>query len=301
VVVGAEIDGDRLPDARAVAAGWVAHVEAGLRLELPVDGVVEQARADLADLLLADELDASAVLALDRFGQHAVARRALWTMVEDQRLRVDHGAPLVALAAHRRLTQDEGADELARAAVGPVAAAAHRLRRTGDATVQLAAAALLDAAAQPEAASLCRSRVAAQAPAVRGSIGAATDGPAGRLLGLHRSLVGEGPAGPVLAPSWPDEWLGQGLAVHRAPTPWGLLAYAVRWHGTRPALLWERDGEREALLTSGLDPSWSTSEPRGEALLAPVEPAGGLPKVVAPLPHGRTPVDDADVDGPGFT
>jgi hypothetical protein len=38
----------------------------------------------------------------------------------------------------------------------------------------------------------------------------------------------------------------------------------------------------------GLDPSWSTTEPSGEALLAPVEPPGGLPRVYgAPPPSGE--------------
>src|SRR3954470_12974731 len=37
----------------------------------------------------------------------------------------------------------------------------------------------------------------------------------------------------------PDEWWGRGLEVHDAPTHFGRLSYAVRWHGERPALLWE--------------------------------------------------------------
>ena len=37
----------------------------------------------------------------------------------------------------------------------------------------------------------------------------------------------------------PDAWLGQGIEVHDAPTHHGVLSFAVRWHGDRPALLWE--------------------------------------------------------------
>jgi hypothetical protein len=42
----------------------------------------------------------------------------------------------------------------------------------------------------------------------------------------------------------------------------------VRWHGPRPALLWECEGAGR-IRAPGLDPAWSTDEPRGDALLAP--------------------------------
>ena len=62
---------------------------------------------------------------------------------------------------------------------------------------------------------------------------------------------------------------------YEAPTHAGLLSYAVRWHGARPALLWElrphAGVERVRLTAPGLDPSWTTEELRGEALLGPAE------------------------------
>ena len=65
----------------------------------------------------------------------------------------------------------------------------------------------------------------------------------------------------------PVEWRGQSLDVHDAPTRAGRVSYAVRWHGARPALLWEC--ERPIRLSApGLDRAWSTTEVRGEALLA---------------------------------
>jgi hypothetical protein len=87
----------------------------------------------------------------------------------------------------------------------------------------------------------------------------------------------------------PDAWLGQGVEVHDAPTRHGALSYALRWHGARPALLWQLDrtrGRRPVTITApGLDPTWSTTEASGEALLAPVEPPGGLPKVYGAPPE----------------
>ena len=69
----------------------------------------------------------------------------------------------------------------------------------------------------------------------------------------------------------PVEWRGQSLEVHDAPTRAGRVSYAVRWHGARPALLWEC--ERPMRLSApGLDRAWSSTEQRGETLLA--APAG---------------------------
>jgi hypothetical protein len=75
----------------------------------------------------------------------------------------------------------------------------------------------------------------------------------------------------------PDAWWGQSLEVEHAPTHHGDLSFAVRWHGERPALLWElvpRAGQGPVRITvPGLDPSFATSELRGEVLLSPAEGA----------------------------
>lgn len=72
----------------------------------------------------------------------------------------------------------------------------------------------------------------------------------------------------------PEGWYGQGWEVHDAPTAAGRLSYAVRWHGDRVALLWElepHEGLGPVVLTApALDPSWATTERRGEALVGPV-------------------------------
>lgn len=79
---------------------------------------------------------------------------------------------------------------------------------------------------------------------------------------------------PVAVP----EWYGQGLELHDAPTDFGTFGFAVRWHGDRPALLWELepvDGSPPFRLEApGLDPDWSSTEPTGEALLASWRPEG---------------------------
>ena len=104
------------------------------------------------------------------------------------------------------------------------------------------------------------------------------------LTFVRNLLVREAFDGLALCSMVPEAWLGQGIEVHDAPTHHGRLSYAVRWHGDRPALLWEltpHDGvDRGVRITvPGLDASWSTTEAKGEALLAPVPPPGQVSAV----------------------
>lgn len=86
------------------------------------------------------------------------------------------------------------------------------------------------------------------------------------LLSLRAALVED--AGPEirLAPAWPKAWEGLPADVRDAPTRLGPVSYSVRWHGERPALLWEAPPNAR-LTAPGLDPTWSTDAPAGEALL----------------------------------
>lgn len=97
--------------------------------------------------------------------------------------------------------------------------------------------------------------------------------PAGALNSVRRMLLRESsePAGTLdLAPALPAEWRGQDLEVHDAPTRAGRVSYAVRWHGPRPALLWEVTDPAPGLVlrAPALDPTWSTRAPVGETLLS---------------------------------
>lgn len=97
-----------------------------------------------------------------------------------------------------------------------------------------------------------------------------------------------GPSSLALCSALPATWRGQGIEVHGLPTAVGSCSFAVRWHADRPALLWEVEPHEHLaaplrLTAPGLDPSWSTTEAKGEALLGPVgQPAssgssGGSP------------------------
>jgi hypothetical protein len=66
------------------------------------------------------------------------------------------------------------------------------------------------------------------------------------------------------------ELAGRPIAIHEADSPYGKVSAAVRWHGARPALLWDiacAPADQPVLRCSVLDPAWSTTLPVGEALL----------------------------------
>ncbi len=116
-----------------------------------------------------------------------------------------------------------------------------------------------------------------------GSYGSGHHGPtlAAFCTFVRRLLVDETADGLALCSLVPDSWLGQPIEVRDAPTAFGRLGFAIRWHGDRPALLWELDpadgatvdaGRPAVLTVAGLDPTWRTTELSGEALLAPVAP-----------------------------
>ena len=96
-------------------------------------------------------------------------------------------------------------------------------------------------------------------------------------------------------------WHGQPVDVEELPTAAGRLSFAVRWHGNRPALLWEltphADGGEVTITAPGLDRAWRSNEQRGEVLLAPV----AAPEAVPDHPRGDgARSDGARSDGDGL-
>ncbi len=92
----------------------------------------------------------------------------------------------------------------------------------------------------------------------------------GVLLDARALLVAERGRGVELLPAMPSEWLGRSLAVHDIPLRPGGLSYALRWHGARPALLWNAPPGL-TLRIPRLDPAWSSTEAVGEALLGELD------------------------------
>ncbi len=93
------------------------------------------------------------------------------------------------------------------------------------------------------------------------------------LHALRAVLVRDRRGSVELLPGFAPEWLGQSVTVDALPLRAGPLSFAVRWHGARPALLWDSPPGVE-LCTPALDPAWSSQARSGDALLA--EPPNSL-------------------------
>ncbi len=319
-----------LPTSAQVASGWMHHAASAARLEVP-DRRLRDAFAASTRHLLLGQAAPSVAAAVDLLGFHAAARRLLLTDPAGAARTDAPGAFLHAVARHWELTRDLS---YARAAVDVVGALVSRVARAHDgADRALGVGALAGAAGLLEAAGETRAVVdvteVARRLGVPGSdmpgeaVASASElavllagasstwtwpGPHGghdltanaALVELVRGLlVRDELAGLALSPAVPDGWLGQGWELHDAPTRHGRLSYAVRWHGERPALLWQLEPHPEpapvTLTIPGLDPAWSTTAATGEALLAPVAipdraPRRGLtlPVAIEPVPRRRS-------------
>jgi hypothetical protein len=70
----------------------------------------------------------------------------------------------------------------------------------------------------------------------------------------------------LLVDGLPADWAGNHFEVYGLPNgAGGTVSYAVRWHGARPAVLWEQTGAA-VTLTSPLAPQWTTTDAKGETL-----------------------------------
>jgi len=96
--------------------------------------------------------------------------------------------------------------------------------------------------------------------------------PAQLLLAARAAIVHETRDGVELFPAFPEEWRGAALDVREAPTRQGPVSCSVRWHGDRPALLWDAPAG-VTVRAPGLDRSWSTDQATGETLLGVAGPA----------------------------
>ena len=235
-----------LAPALAVVRGWSTIVHRASRVVLPDDGLADALTAARCDLLLEGPVGADDavgflldVAELARLGDDADA----WMpeIVEPVAGIARSDGPGVddALAACERLavSADDGR------AAGDIAAL--RARRARDGRVPTDPGAHLSSFSEVRrGASVGRFVVDVERRIATG----------GRLL----------PAG------IPRRWLGANFEVHGIPTAVrSTVSFAVRWHGERPAVLWEQQGDVQLLTAPGIDPDWATDQVSGEALWAP--------------------------------
>ena len=255
-----------------ISAGWRTITAGALAIHVPDTTLGQAWDRILPDLIVQagstdPEAAAEAALVLDVAGLHDEADRARATVVaavEDGMIRGAAAvAALRALASRDLLAgRESGLAELA----GPLAAAAGTAL---DETTLRHVARALDAVA-PGAAGDARA-AASRAGGVHTPVSAAATA-ADRVL--SRVIAAPDAAVVELLPDVPEEWRGQPIDVRSCGTANGRVSFSVRWHGARPALLWERLGGSDAveLRCPGLDPDWSSFERAGEALLAEPRP-----------------------------
>ncbi len=250
-----------LPDADAVVRGWQAHLDRGAGIEVPDEGLARRidgnrrrwlgrtGRMETADVAELSELS----VRLDHHGYHDDAELVL----DEIAARWTTEAPaerLTAFSVHHDLTGDERA---AARYTEAVAEALEAAARNGVAVPVEPVERLLIAAGQDRA-----------AQDLSGLNLRPAETPSG---GLRTELVADHGDDLVLVPGFRAAWRGGPLAVYDLPTRFGPVSYAVRWHGPRPALLWELDprpGQGPVTVKApALDKSWSSDQASGEALL----------------------------------
>jgi hypothetical protein len=308
---GPDVEVDAIPSAEQVAAGWARQVERGTRLEAPTDAVRAVWERDRRRLLL-DDTPATvqdladrvgATLRLGWFDEASAATEELLTFRgrggrflagdpgADDDIASTAGAVEALSEWSRAGAPPESYEDLAAAlaaAAGWLTAGRQRRRLVAEALAKVslavrAAASFLERAGQPDAAAALRARLddagpSGGSPAGRGS------GTGGRLVSLIDGIAADGDEAIAVCSAWTRAELGQPVEVHELPTRWGRCSLALRWHGRRPALLWEiepwpvrtgttsLDDAVPTLIAPTLDPAWRGEGWTGEALLT--EPEG---------------------------
>lgn len=93
-----------------------------------------------------------------------------------------------------------------------------------------------------------------------------------KIAWIESQLVAPGDDGVIeICPRGIDiGWVGANFECHRLlASPEHLISFALRWHGDKPALLWEVEGPVGArVAASAIDRNFSSTEMRGETLLS---------------------------------
>ena len=271
-----------------IAAGWRAVVERAASVDLPDQAAARSWRRGIAASILAAGCPqpaavARAAVVLDRVGLPDEADRARDALfAEAGRAPLPPPAATAALRALASRRLRTGRVSGLAGLAGPLAeAAGDHLDRP---TLEQVAAALeteAPAAARDARRLLAETRSAPPMPdaapiidglaaAVRDSVAFGRDGLAG-VEALLDCLVAEAAEHLVMLPAPPEAWNQSSIDARSLATRHGVLSFSVRWHGPRPAVLWDLQPRRHedpaVTLRCGLDESWATEALAGEALL----------------------------------
>ncbi|CAB4538652.1 MAG: hypothetical protein ACK5CE_02240 [Actinomycetes bacterium] len=119
------------------------------------------------------------------------------------------------------------------------------------------------------------------------------------VIALERAIAD----GPDLLPAGlPASWLGQHFEVYGVPTgAASAVSFALRWHGARPAVLWECTGDPVELTASTLAPEWRSAERTGETLWPEPPGASAVQELVSQSDDAAPPSDGFDSGSTSFS
>ncbi len=229
-----------LPTAAAVVRGWTTTVERASRLLLPDAALAERVIAERCELGLVgpQEPEADPVGFLLAVGQLVRMGELAEPWVPD----LAHALESAARAAPRDW-----------ALAAAIDAADHVLAVAGETRARRDLSGF-------------RSRIQAS----HALPGAAPDDAARFIAWVERLLVDVRDGAQLLPVGVPSGWEGNNFEVYGVPTgATSSVSFAVRWHGARPAVLWEQTTGADgpvALSSPVVAPHWLTSELTGEAL-----------------------------------
>ena len=89
---------------------------------------------------------------------------------------------------------------------------------------------------------------------------------AATVKAIRDSVVDDSASGKTIdiAPGFADSWRGASIDITDLPTNHGNLSFAIRWHGDKPALLWDAPAP---ITARAIDSTFSSSDSKGEVLL----------------------------------
>ncbi len=299
-----------LPDVHRAASGWGVHIGRLPEILVPEKAFATDAAANGAALLLAAEPAiastdltvperAAVATALALSGCTAESGALLEGVGEFQLSNGSFDADnalisahmIRALATHAAISGDHlFAETLAPQLAGAlefVLKRSARLKNNESVAVLPEAARFFQVAKDSAAAAQCRKAWAKAGspwplpelplpplPAVGPGGSLVPDDPirlASAVVAHVRAIADVGPDDRVdLVPGFRKAWLGAKLDVRNLATPAGRVSFSFRWHGARPALLWDVEDPTGVALTlrcSSIDPAWRGEGLKGEALL----------------------------------
>ncbi len=306
-VIGAVVDPHVVPTPDDVAQGWTTVIERGGRFEFPDNGVTNQASAARARLMMAGsqlprrvaDLEPGAGRILEGLAVSGAVAEVLGSLGAfagsfPTKLETSPAAAAAVLSGVGRASRLADDVPMAVEMLAPAAQLTKLVEKSGDTAATSEAfiglARLLVAAEQSEPAMELVERSdalkAAERPDVPTSVEALSEfaqtaAPSGSFqsddavsaaqfwLGARSVLIEDRPGALDLLPSFPAAWRGGNVEVHGAATSHGVTSFGIRWHGYRPALLWDVEADDDVIIRCpGLDADWVTMEHRGETLLA---------------------------------